>query len=671
MAPLAPGSGPGKLELGGAPRRRYPGTKRRLAGLFSSAGPQGTPPRERCAPGFPARCLRGWRLRAGALLAAPSLAAALLGDFIAGCRRPGMLKRSVITCGIYTVAVYYPQGVRYLDRRELFADRERELARLRLLSERLCRGRMERLALLGSRRIGKTMLLRRFLASPPAGCIAAYMDCSFSVSTPEQFAASLLSSLIVGLRMFHGAASPGEWEGYGEEQAAVAGSRCLWEGARSLRRESGRGPLGHTPLLQAALRLPEELAKEQGMPVLMVLDEFQELTRLQRFPGQDRLMWLLRGILQEQGDVGYLVAGSAVSQLRGLLEKGSAPFFGTFDKLLLGPLPEEATRELWLQLVPGGQDPVVLRQVFRLTGGHPYYTVVLGEKVEETARLEGVEINPGMLQEVFIRETLDPTGRIYDFCRYVYDLSLERASSYGTLKAMLGDLAEVGCAGVSELARRARVSTTTAAERLRFLADVDLVVKEGGEYRISDQVLAYWIAQVIREAVVPLPGRGGQRGWRARAALEEAFLGAVTELGGAQEAQVRELLRDLAGRPLPAELAAQGVAGTVPRFESVTGYRSADGQVELDIVARAADEVWVGEVKWRSRAVGKGEMADFLERARKAAAAEGWRRLRFLFVSKSGFTAGGVRVARQHEVWLLDRAGLRVLAAGSPGRSSG
>lgn len=74
----------------------------------------------------------------------------------------------------------------------------------------------------------------------------------------------------------------------------------------------------------------------------------------------------------------------------------------------------------------------------------------------------------------------------------------------------------------------------------------------------------------------------------------------------------------------------------LPQIVSVDSYRSPDGQVELDAVARtAAGGTWVVEVKWGGRQAGRRE----LERLQaKAEAAQLQTNVTFWYVSRSGFS---------------------------------
>ena len=97
----------------------------------------------------------------------------------------------------------------------------------------------------------------------------------------------------------------------------------------------------------------------------------------------------------------------------------------------------------------------------------------------------------------------------------------------------------------------------------------------------------------------------------------------------------------------------------LPQVVSVDVYRSPDGQVELDAVARTATgETWVAEVKWGGRQAGRRE----LERLQaNAEAAQLKAPVTLWYISRSGFSQGARDYAREHAILLTDRAGFEAL----------
>jgi hypothetical protein len=87
---------------------------------------------------------------------------------------------------------FYPPSVR-----RDFTDREKKLALLSLMLRRTAGGRPQRMAVMGLRRIGKTVLLKEFVARTLAGDAQVwpiYVNCEEITTSPERFALGLIGS---------------------------------------------------------------------------------------------------------------------------------------------------------------------------------------------------------------------------------------------------------------------------------------------------------------------------------------------------------------------------------------------------------------------------------------------------------------------------------------------
>src|SRR3954447_26362891 len=107
-------------------------------------------------------------------------------------------------------------------------------------------------------------------------------------------------------------------------------------------------------LLYRLLDLPKSLHDDDGVPALVVLDEFQDL-----LTARADLDGLVRPRIQYHGDAAaYVYAGSEPSMMRELFDRRERPLFGQADPLALGPLPlEETLRDLHARFAAERQDP--------------------------------------------------------------------------------------------------------------------------------------------------------------------------------------------------------------------------------------------------------------------------------------------------------------------------
>ena len=128
-------------------------------------------------------------------------------------------------------------------------------------------------------------------------------------------------------------------------------------------------------VLYRLLDLPQALWERDGIPTLVVFDEFQDL-----LVARKDLDGLLRSRIQYHGDAAaYVYAGSEPSMMRELFDSRERPLFGQADPLTLEPLPvEEALDELAERFAAEDLDPgEALAALVAFAAGHPQRTMLL------------------------------------------------------------------------------------------------------------------------------------------------------------------------------------------------------------------------------------------------------------------------------------------------------
>lgn len=541
--------------------------------------------------------------------------------------------------------------------RERFTNRAHELALLEGVAEDLRRGRPRHVAIFGLRRIGKTLLCQeqvlRLLAE--GDIIPVYLDMEGLCTAPELFA-----QRYIGLTCFWALAG-GERpvdpyltvERLLETQAAEVSLVARTAGALS--RELGRSKPDYGVLLKLAFDFPDQLAGALGRSLMCFLDEFPELSSLGNFPGVGDPLKHFRASLQQQSQVSYVITGSAIAVMERLVRDHESPLFLQFRTLELRPFTREDTRELVQKLV-GRLPPPAQAAIYTYTFGHPFYVTALAERLRELAPTGPEAVDVQQVQRAFLLEALSHQGQIYGYCRYLYDISLQKARGYGLLKALLQVLAEKEGLPLSEVARRLRRQASATREYLRWLMEVDLVTEEDGRYYYRDPVLRFWVAYTSRGIEVDaFPRWEDLEGLVAD--LAERFQRVSTQLGRAKESEVRELLRNLAGRTVDGALLGQTGTVDIPDFTRIEPYRSPDGRIEVDALAEDGER-WVVEIKWRQKRVGRGELEQLMERAEQLQA-------RPWCISQAGFTPEAAAYAAEHDILISDVGDLAALGRGA------
>ena len=543
--------------------------------------------------------------------------------------------------GIYTTPPY-------------FTNRVSELTTLALVADDLLAGRPRHVALFGLRRIGKTLVcqeqMRRLHASSQV--IPVYLDLQDLASSPELFA-----QRYVGLSCFwavdHGMGPADPYLNVTDLlQTHAASLQVVTRTAAALINEMGKQKVDYTTLLNIAFDFPERLAEALGRPFMYFLDEFPELVTLGSFPGVGDPLKHFRAALQRQTQVAYVITGSAVSATEHIVQDHQSPLFLQFRALELHPFTPEDTQALTEKLA-GRLSPAAQAAVHTYTFGHPFYVTALAERIRELVAGETEAITPELASQAFVLETLENRGQIYGYCRYLYDISLQKARGYGVLKALLQILATKDGLTLSEVASRLRRQASAARDYLRRLIEVDLLVERKGHYFYADPVFRYWVAQTTTG--VAIEGFPRQEDLKALVAdLGERFARASTQLGRAKESEVRELLRKLAGQTVPGANLGQSGPIPVPAFTRIEPYRSPDGQTEIDALAENSER-WAVEVKWRQKRVGRSELEQLL-------AATAGLNARAWCVSQAGFTPDALTFAANNAILLSNAADLAALA---------
>jgi transcriptional regulator with XRE-family HTH domain len=171
----------------------------------------------------------------------------------------------------------------------------------------------------------------------------------------------------------------------------------------------------------------------------------------------------------------------------------------------------------------------------------------LCQRLLQLEMLHEMPISPEAVKQAFLIETLSSQGKIYDYCRYIYDISLQRARGYGALKSVLQLLAEEDGLHLAEIARRMKVTPPTASEYLRGLMEVDLIVERQKKYFFEDPVFKYWLIHSTKGIEVDSMPRSEDL-WGLIKKLDDSFQQASTELGLAEVKKFVAAAQGLADR---------------------------------------------------------------------------------------------------------------------------
>ncbi|WP_210491354.1 helix-turn-helix domain-containing protein [Patulibacter sp. SYSU D01012] len=264
-----------------------------------------------------------------------------------------------------------------------------------------------------------------------------------------------------------------------ERLAGRIGADVSLAGPRLTLAPAGATPADHGRLLEELLALPDAVARSSGEPVLVILDEFQDL--LVAGPGLDAR---LRAVIQPQQDVAYVFAGSEPSLIARMFERHEAPFFGQAEPLSLPPLPLESTideverRFAELALDPGDAAATLVQ----LGEGHPQRTMLLCHLLARRLTEPGVDGDEDAHVAAVLEEALEQTAEIH---------AAALAPLTRLQRIVLGEVAHGRAPTSADLARRQGATRGAFHQALEALIEAgQLLARDPGpRWRLIDPLL--------------------------------------------------------------------------------------------------------------------------------------------------------------------------------------
>jgi uncharacterized protein len=249
---------------------------------------------------------------------------------------------------------------------EAFTDREQELA---TLQSDLTNG--QNVALVAPRRYGKTSLLRRAAQTLVAGGVLVAEVDLMKAPTKEKLAGKLARAIHddIASPLFRARERLRIFSGL-RITPTISVDPADGSPTFSFSATHRREDLDAT--IERLLELPAQLGAERNRSVVIVFDEFQEVTEIDpRLPG------LMRAVFQEQPHVAHVYAGSRRDMMHRLFTDENEPFFrsakvmelGRIEPSLFAAYVEEQFQRTDRSLADG-----VAQRLVAITRGHPYGT---------------------------------------------------------------------------------------------------------------------------------------------------------------------------------------------------------------------------------------------------------------------------------------------------------
>jgi len=501
----------------------------------------------------------------------------------------------------------------------IFVNREREKALLGSAARSLILGNRRNTAFIGMRRIGKTMLLKKFLEEKKNAkdLLCVYIDLEDIATSPRIFSIYYIGEIIYALACRRGVYENKEkfFDPVNLLSISADIGKDALEISKKLFEDLNKVDVDYFSIVKFAFSVPQKIVESEGVKVMVILDEFQELRILNNFTAIGDVFSIFRAGIDGQKDVGYVASGSAISMMEKVFKESESSLFAQFKIEKIRPFTREDSILLAskiFRLENKEVNTVPLNLIYKFSYGHPAYVTYIANECCDLSNILSEETTADIVKNAFIQQVLSENGQIAMLCNYIYNISIERVQGKGSLKAILNVLAREEGITLSEISKKLNQKTGAVSNLLKSLLESDLVVRKDKRYYFRDPILRFWLSKkvlnldvdydidfsVVKDLI---------------SELEEKYLRVSSELGKAKESELRHRIEDYLGVEL--------------------GNYDKDG-LEFDLFGEKNGVAHIVEIKWRNKATGYREVENLVDKVKRLPV----KNVKLYFVSKSGFT---------------------------------
>ena len=478
-----------------------------------------------------------------------------------------------------------------------------ELLKKRVLD--LKEGYRQNVALFGNRYIGKTTILRQFLANLDEEITVVYIDVENKDfrSFLDQFVGSLLCNYSRSRKL------------------------PLYEDV-ALLLESVQESIPHTVLVirkiykdyhakklstsfHGLLALPEIFTNETGRVCVLVLDEFH---RLEEVTVPNAFAHLGKKIMTQKKCL-YVVTSSHPQQAKKVLLEKLSLLFGNFEMISVDPLDPQTSRQFIEETLRG----IIIKEPLRdflvdFTGGYPLYLhLICNELVSLSVLHDQDEVFIPVLAQAVENTIFNRWGLI---SRHFELVVQELAAGKGNqiIPALLMSLAN-DKHKADDLCAELGFKKNQVAGKINRLKEEGVIFKNGNFYYFRDKLLKYWIKYIFQPRLKDV-GIGPEQ---HRELFQQEFQSCIEnfKVPSTKDLPLRvmELLYcfdneafDLNGRKYK-----------LPLFREIVPWKVSNEQGQsLNVIkALTNEDVWLIAVKGEN--VSEAEVSTLLEESRKNA----------------------------------------------------
>ncbi len=332
------------------------------------------------------------------------------------------------------------------------------------------KGAAKNIALLGSRKSGKTSIVKEHIKNVK-DVVTVYIDLEKISLNPENFSIEFIGNII-----FHYLKKPlNEYKKFLLLENLLKiehelKSKNAYSLIKTIENELLKIKPGQRLLVESAFKFAEALGNESNRKFLIVLDNFENLLDLNNFT---QVKDVLSVINFEVQNVSYIATSSAIKESLSSLNK--------FECYEIKNLEKSETAELIKSIIEKAEQKTI-DEIFALSNGNPLITILISKKYNEIRNAK----------RAFFIELLQKNNSIYNYCNESLGYYYNRARGQTLLKTILKIIANEELR-LSEIAKKVYRSAPVTKSILERLMDVDIIYKKDNKFYFADNVLRIWL----------------------------------------------------------------------------------------------------------------------------------------------------------------------------------
>jgi len=531
---------------------------------------------------------------------------------------------------------------------EAFYDRVEILDTIENRIKSFISGSITHVAIVGTRKIGKTSVLLE-ASNRTKDIKFIYMNLEVLVTSPLDFSISYINETINQIKG-EDLETASDLEDYALKHK-TGYSRVLLKLLKEYRNKN------HPLCLKLAFDFPELLAKEEKIKILVLYDEFQDILEFNRYKLNP--LAIFRNSFQRQKEILYMVSGSYVRVLYDIIRNPKSPLFGHFTLIELKNFDKNTSKAFIREILEIRIDPKALNFFVNFVSGKPYYIQLLCLELNDLVRKNNKQIiDEKLISEAIINQVIRPNGDLYQYCKYLYDTTLERARGGGILKKIVLLIAD-GINLPAILAKEMNMTIQSLLIYLIRLLEVDIIIKLGNKYVISDNVFKFWIVNTYLNIKSPLFEDVERRITKIKENLYEQIAKLKTERGIMFESYVKEIIsKKFKGQKVSGNFFNVDKEVQVPTIKEIKNVD--EGGIEIECLL-IGSENWLVEIKGKFGEASGSDIKKFVKKKEEIEKIEDIKIDKLWFISESDFKKGAYGIAKKEGVLLSNRKALEDL----------